>query len=153
MLCAVGPVLAQPARIAVVNSELILPDSLPAKQAHNRLAQEFSTRDRELQDMDRKTRALADKLEKEAAVLTDLDHQRRQHEVAELTHEFQRKQRGFREDLQQRRNEELNRPGFRGGCLVKVKRPRRRFCRVGCSSLPQPRRAGYSRWMSAGAYG
>lgn len=47
----------------------------------------------------------------------------------------------------------LNRPGFRGGCLVKVKRPRRRFCRVGCSSLPQPRRAGYSRWMSAGAYG
>lgn len=115
MLCAVGPVLAQPARIAVVNSELILPDSLPARQAHNRLAQEFSTRDRELQDMDRKTRALADKLEKEAAVLTDLDHQRRQHEVAELTHEFQRKQRGFREDLQQRRNEELNRPGFCGG--------------------------------------
>lgn len=48
---------------------------------------------------------------------------------------------------------ELNRPGFRGGCLVKVKQPHRRMCRVGCSSLPQPRPAGYSRWMSAGAYG
>ena len=47
----------------------------------------------------------------------------------------------------------LNRPGFRGGCLVKVKQPHRRMCRVGCSSLPQPRPAGYSRWMSAGAYG
>ncbi|MDQ1763510.1 hypothetical protein RAS14_27355, partial [Achromobacter aegrifaciens] len=37
----------------------------------------------------------------------------------------------------------LNRPGFRGGCLVKVKQPHRRMCRVGCSSLPQPRPAGY----------
>ncbi|MBD3815724.1 MAG: restriction endonuclease, partial [Halothiobacillus sp.] len=33
----------------------------------------------------------------------------------------------------------VNRPGFRGGCLVKVKQPHRRMCRVGCSSLPQPR--------------
>ena len=56
-------------------------------------------------------------------------------------------------DFLQRIGADVNRPGFRGGCLVKVKRPRRRFCRVGCSSLPQPRRAGYSRWMSAGAYG
>lgn len=47
----------------------------------------------------------------------------------------------------------LNRPGFRGGCLVKVKRPHRRMCRVGCSSLPQPQPAGYSRWMSAGVDG
>lgn len=47
----------------------------------------------------------------------------------------------------------LNRPGFRGGCVVKVKRPRRRLCRVGCSSLPQPRLAEYSRSMSAGVYG
>src|SRR5690606_14186696 len=48
---------------------------------------------------------------------------------------------------------EENRSEFRGGCMVKVKQPYRRKCRVGCSSLPQPRPAGYSRWRSAGAYG
>ncbi|WP_061958509.1 OmpH family outer membrane protein [Cupriavidus pauculus] len=108
-LCATAPALAQPARIAVVNSELILRDSQPARQAQNSLAQEFAERDGELQDTARKIRALGDKLGKDAAVLTDPDRQRRQREVVEMDREFQRKQREFREDLQQRRNEELAR--------------------------------------------
>ena len=41
------------------------------------------------------------------SVLADADRQRRQREVADLDREFQRKQREFREDLNQRRNEEL----------------------------------------------
>jgi len=84
-LCATAPALAQPARIAVVNSELILRDSQPARQAQNSLAQEFAERDGELQDTARKIRALGDKLGKDAAVLTDPDRQRRQREVVEMT--------------------------------------------------------------------
>lgn len=107
-LCAAAPVMAQEStRIAAVNSERILRDSQPAKAAQVKLEQEFSKRDRELQDMAQKIKAMADKLDKDTAVLADADRQRRQREVADLDREFQRKQREFREDLNQRRNEEL----------------------------------------------
>ena len=39
--------------------------------------------------------------------MTESDRGRRQRELAELDREFQRKQREFREDLNQRRNEEM----------------------------------------------
>jgi len=104
---AAAPAMAQEARIAAVNSERILRDSQPAKAAQVKLEQEFSKRDRELQDMAQKIKAMADKLDKDTAVLADADRQRRQREVADLDREFQRKQREFREDLNQRRNEEL----------------------------------------------
>ncbi|MBF6987473.1 MULTISPECIES: OmpH family outer membrane protein [unclassified Cupriavidus] len=106
-LCTAMPAMAQEARIAAVNSERILRDSQPAKQAQVKLEQEFSKRDRELQDMAQKIKGMADKLDKDTAVLADSDRQRRQREVADLDREFQRKQREFREDLNQRRNEEL----------------------------------------------
>ncbi|WP_026035247.1 OmpH family outer membrane protein [Cupriavidus sp. BIS7] len=106
-LCVAAPAMAQEARIAAVNSERILRDSQPAKAAQVKLEQEFSKRDRELQDMAQKIKAMADKLDKDTAVLADSDRQRRQREVADLDREFQRKQREFREDLNQRRNEEL----------------------------------------------
>ncbi|MCY1463541.1 Outer membrane protein (OmpH-like) [compost metagenome] len=57
--------------------------------------------------MAQKIKGMADKLDKDTAVLADSDRQRRQREVADLDREFQRKQREFREDLNQRRNEEL----------------------------------------------
>jgi len=101
------PASAQEARIAAVNSERILRDSQPAKAAQVKLEQEFSKRDRELQDMAQKIKGMADKLDKDTAVLADSDRQRRQREVADMDREFQRKQREFREDLNQRRNEEL----------------------------------------------
>lgn len=104
---AAAPAFAQEARIAAVNSERILRDSQPAKQAQVKLEQEFSKRDRELQDMAQKIKTMADKLDKDTAVLADTDRQRRQREVADLDREFQRKQREFRENLNQRRNEEL----------------------------------------------
>ncbi|MCT9073698.1 OmpH family outer membrane protein [Cupriavidus gilardii] len=106
-LTVAAPAGAQETRIAAVNSERILRDSQPAKQAQVKLEQEFSKRDRELQDMAQKIKGMADRLDKDTAVLADADRQRRQRELADLDREFQRKQREFREDLNQRRNEEL----------------------------------------------
>ncbi|MBO4120398.1 OmpH family outer membrane protein [Cupriavidus gilardii] len=106
-LAVAAPASAQETRIAAVNSERILRDSQPAKQAQVKLEQEFSKRDRELQDMAQKIKGMADRLDKDTAVLADADRQRRQRELADLDREFQRKQREFREDLNQRRNEEL----------------------------------------------
>ncbi len=102
-----APLAAQELKIGYVNSERILRDSNPAKAATAKLEQEFSKRDRELQDMGAKLKATADKFEKDAPVLSEAERNRRQRELAELDRDLQRRQREFREDLNQRRNEEL----------------------------------------------
>ena len=101
------PLAAQELKVGYVNSERILRDSNPAKAATAKLEQEFSKRDKELQDMGAKLKAAADKFEKDAPVLAESERARRQRELTELDRDFQRRQREFREDLNQRRNEEL----------------------------------------------
>ncbi|NCV70743.1 MAG: OmpH family outer membrane protein, partial [Betaproteobacteria bacterium] len=49
-----------------------------------------------------------ERLERDASVMAESERARRQREVADLDKEFQRRQREFREDLNQRRNEELS---------------------------------------------
>jgi outer membrane protein len=104
---AAAPLAAQELKVGYVNSERILRDSNPAKAATAKLEQEFSKRDKELQDMGAKLKAAADKFEKDAPVLAESERARRQRELTELDRDFQRRQREFREDLNQRRNEEL----------------------------------------------
>ena len=50
---------------------------------------------------------MSEKLDKDATVLSESDRARRQRELTDLDKDYQRKQREFREDLNQRRNEEL----------------------------------------------
>jgi outer membrane protein len=99
--------VAQEAKIGVVVLERILRDSAAAKAAQQKLEAEFAKRDRELQDMGARLKTGAERFEKDAPVMTETDRVRRQRELAELDREFQRKQREFREDFNQRRNEEL----------------------------------------------
>jgi outer membrane protein len=103
-----GPALAQDAlRVGVVNLERILRESSSAKAAQAKLEQEFSRRDKELQETAARVRQLSEKLERDGPVLAEGERGRRQREIADLEREFQRRQREFREDLNQRRNEEL----------------------------------------------
>jgi outer membrane protein len=98
---------AQDLKIGVVNSDRILRDSTPARAAMQKLEGEFSKRDRDLQEMGARLKSSAERFEKDAPVMTETDRSRRQRELAEMDREFQRKQREFREDFNQRRNEEL----------------------------------------------
>ena len=97
----------QDLKIGVVNSDRILRDSTPARAAMQKLEAEFSKRDKELQDMGARLKTSAERFEKDGPVMTETDRARRQRELAETDREFQRKQREFREDFNQRRNEEL----------------------------------------------
>ncbi|RPH66189.1 MAG: OmpH family outer membrane protein [Burkholderiales bacterium] len=94
-------------KIGFVNTERVLRDAGPAKSAQQKLEQEFSRRDKELQDTAARLKSLGERLERDTAVMSESDRQRRQREFAEVEKEYQRKQREFREDLNQRRNEEL----------------------------------------------
>jgi len=105
---AVPAALAQDAtRIGYVNTERILRDAAPAKAAQQKLEQEFSKRDKELQGMAARLKQLSERVERDTAVMNEAERARRQREFTETEKDFQRKQREFREDLNQRRNEEL----------------------------------------------
>lgn len=107
-LVAVVPAQAQEAiRIGFVNTERILRESSVAKAAQQKLEQEFARREKELQDAAARVKAAGERLDRDAAVMSESERGRRQREVADLDREFQRRQREFREDLSQRRNEEL----------------------------------------------
>lgn len=98
---------AQDSKIGFVSTERIFREAMPAKTAQAKIEQEFSKRDRELQDMAARLKTISERLDKDAAVLSESDRMRRQRELTDLDKDFQRKQREFREDLNQRRNEEL----------------------------------------------
>ncbi|MDO5101296.1 MAG: OmpH family outer membrane protein [Lautropia sp.] len=109
MAVSAAPALAQSAgaKIGFVSTERIMRDSAPAKAAQAKIEKDFSRRDKEIQDLGTRLRTASERFEKDGAVMTDSDRARRQRELSEMDRDFQRRQREFREDLNQRRNEEL----------------------------------------------
>ena len=103
-----GPAMAQTSpRIGFVSTERIMRDSAPAKAAQAKIEKDFSRRDKEIQDLGARLRTASEHFEKESAGMSDSDRARRQRELSDMDRDFQRRQREFREDLNQRRNEEL----------------------------------------------
>lgn len=100
-------VQAQESKIGFVNTERIFREAAPAKTAQVKIDQEFSKREKELQELSLKLKAMSEKLDKDASVITESERSKRQRDLAELDKDFQRKQREYREDLNQRKNEEL----------------------------------------------
>jgi outer membrane protein len=98
---------AQDSKIGYINTQLITSTSAPAKAAQAKLEQEFSKRQKELSDQQNTLKGLSEKFERDAPTLTELQRASRQREFAEQSRDFQRKQREFQEDLNSRRNEEL----------------------------------------------
>ncbi len=94
-------------KIGFVSLDRILRDSMPAKAAQTKLEAEFSKRQKDLQDTGARIKAAADKFDKDSPVLSDSDRSRRQRELADMDKDFQRRQREFNEDINQRKNEEL----------------------------------------------
>ena len=107
LLTAAPAVRAEDLKVGVVNSDRILRDSQPARAAMQKLEAEFSKRDKDMQEMGARLKANAERFEKDGPIMSESDRVRRQRELAEADREFQRKQREFREDFNQRRNEEL----------------------------------------------
>lgn len=99
---------AQDIRVAFFDGQRVLNESLPAKVATAKIKQEFSRREKELDDLNENLRAAVRKFEKEAPGLNELERTRRQRELTDLDQDFNRKQRIFSEDLGQRKQEELN---------------------------------------------
>ncbi|MBK5103024.1 MAG: OmpH family outer membrane protein [Burkholderiales bacterium] len=94
-------------KVGFVNTERVFRDAAPAVRAQKKIEQEFAKRDKEMQGMAEQIRKLQESLEKNAVTMSETERRTKEREFGELNKDFQRKQREFREDLNQRRNDEL----------------------------------------------
>ena len=101
-----GAAVAPPSRVAWLSAERIYNESKLAKQASQKLQTEFSARDKAVQELAARFKVASDKWDKDAPTLVEPERSRRQKELFDLDKELQRRQREFREDLNQRTNEE-----------------------------------------------
>ncbi|MBC7617729.1 MAG: OmpH family outer membrane protein [Candidatus Saccharibacteria bacterium] len=98
---------AQDSKIGYIDTKRITTESGPAKAAQTKLEQEFTKRQKELTEQQSALKSFSEKFERDQPTLSDTQRATRQKEFAEQGRDFQRKQREFQEDLNGRRNEEL----------------------------------------------
>ena len=99
--------LAQDVKIGFVNTDRIFRESAPAKASQTKLEQEFSKREREVETLRNQLKVASDKFEKESPTLSESQRGARQRQLVDLDRDLQRKAREFQEDLNLRKNEEL----------------------------------------------
>lgn len=105
--CMMAGVQAKETRIGFVSSERIMSESAAAKAANAKIEKEFSGRSKELRKLRAKVKETASKLDRDLPVISESERLKRQRDLTDLDKDFRRKQRAFREDLNQRKNEEI----------------------------------------------
>lgn len=114
-----GAAIAQDFRIGFVNTERIFREANLAKAAQTKLEQEFSRREKEVQGLAAALKAASEKFERETPTLPESQRSSRQRQLVDLDRDFQRKQREFQEDLNLRKNEELQQVLERANRVIK----------------------------------
>ena len=102
-----------------VNTDRIFREANTAKTAQANLEQEFARREKELTDLGNTLKTTSDKFEREAPTLSETQRTARQKQLIDQDREFQRKRREFQEDLNSRKNEELQQVLERANRVVK----------------------------------
>jgi outer membrane protein len=106
-------------RVGFVNTDRIFREANTAKAAQAKLEQEFSKREKELNDLGNALKTASDKFEREAPTLSESQRAQRQKQLVDQDRDFQRKRREFQEDLNSRKNEELQQVLERANRVVK----------------------------------
>ena len=110
---------AQEFRVGFVNTDRIFREANMAKSAQTKLETEFSKRERDLVAVGETLRVATEKFEKEAPTLSETQRNTRQRTLVDQDRDFQRKRREFQEDLNNRKNEELQGVLERANRIVK----------------------------------
>ena len=100
-------VQAEEIRIGFINTDRIFKEANTAKQAQSKLEQEFSKREKDLNDSGTALKNAVEKFEREAPTLAESQRVARQKQLGEQDRDFQRKRREFQEELNARKNEEF----------------------------------------------
>ena len=111
---------AQEFKVGIVNLDRIFREANSAKAAQTKLELEFSKREKDLNDIATQLKTLSDKFEREAPTLSESQRTARQKQLVDQDRDFQRKRREFQEDLNARKNEELQQVIERANKVVKT---------------------------------
>ncbi|MCA0327392.1 MAG: OmpH family outer membrane protein [Proteobacteria bacterium] len=106
-------------RIGFVNTDRLLREAVPAKAAQAKLEQEFSRREREIDEAGATLKSASERFERDASTMAETQRQARQRQLLDQDREFQRKRREFQEDLNARKQEELQQILDRANRIVK----------------------------------
>ena len=118
--CAVFSASAQEFKIGIVNLDRIFREANSAKAAQAKLEQEFGKREKDLGDAGAQLKTASEKFEREAPTLAESQRNTRQKQLVDQDRDFQRKRREFQEDLNARKNEELQQVIERANRVVKT---------------------------------
>ena len=103
----VAPTTAAGARIGFVNTDRLFSETKVAQKAQAKLKAEFSTRENTLQAQgDRLKKAIED-FDRTARTMSEKQRMQRQQQLFEQDADFQQKRRQFQDDLNNRKNDEL----------------------------------------------
>lgn len=121
LLCLAGASAgAQEFKVGIVNLDRIFREANSAKAAQSKLELEFGKREKELNDVATQLKTASDKFEREAPTLSETQRNTRQKQLVDQDRDFQRKRREFQEDLNARKNEELQTVIERANKVVKA---------------------------------
>ena len=112
-------VQAEDFRIGFINTDRIFKEANTAKQAQAKLEQEFSKREKDLNDAGNALKTAIEKFEREAPTLSETQRVNRQKQLGEQDRDFQRKRREFQEELNARKNEEFQQVLERANRVIK----------------------------------
>lgn len=115
----VGSAAGADLKLGFVSTERVLRESAPAVRSQKKLEREFERRVAELDKMGRQIRDLQSALDRDSATLSETDRNNKARELSNLTRDFQRNERSFREDRNVRMNEELQSLQERADKIIK----------------------------------
>lgn len=114
------PASAQEFKVGFVNTDRIFREANIAKASQAKLETEFSKREKELVEIGNTLKTSTERFEREAPTLAESQRTTRQKQLVEQDRDFQRKRREFQEDLNARKNEELQQVIERANRVVKT---------------------------------
>ena len=94
-------------KIAFVNQARLLQKAPQAESARNKLQKEFAKRDSALVSLQKKIQKNTEKLQKDAAILSEAELNKLKRNITLLRRDLERDKVAFKEDLSLRQNEEL----------------------------------------------
>ena len=94
-------------KIDAINIQKILAEAPQAARAKKKIEKDFEVRDQELQRIAKQLKSMQENLDKNAVTMAETERRAKEREFGDLSREFERKRREFREDLSQRQNEEM----------------------------------------------
>ena len=120
LTCASTQAGAAELKIGFIDAERINRESAPAEVASKRLETEFAPRAQELTRRESQIKSLQGQLEKDSMTMSESDRRAKESELQRISIDFQRLQREYREDLNLRRNQELQALFERANRVIKA---------------------------------